>query len=440
MNNDDDVGAYDGDRPEGDDAGVGDDDIVVDAVDLDQVRDSVVADRTMNSYIGDILGFLSWCRVNDMADWLTDLCKLELDSFVRRENESLHVHRARVRLAMKNLLRNAHSDPLCHLELITPDGYMRHIISLRHRRNGGYLTKSAYGNKRAALFHLFRMHNKVGYSTEFRVELSNLYRGFFRTLTLKRQQPEENGPAEAEPDGEARHGSREGKEPMSTDLYKAIAGWLLDFGTIDGVFAHCFLTLTWSLSCRTNNTASILMSDISWATCFDAFEVFFAHSKTDQVGDDAKYPRHIFANPHLPLICPVLSLSMYLSCCFNTPILPTTQLFPGNRQETRFASILSRLLAAHQDDLRRLGYNVKDVGTHSIRKGAASYLSSLPSGPNPTSICIRGGWTMGRVRDIYMVHQFRRSVRRALLIVVAYFVNGVCMLTSFLHYSPGISR
>ena len=54
---------------------------------------------------------------------------------------------------------------------------------------------------------------------------------------------------------------------------------------------------------------------------------------------------------------------------------------------------------APNDDSQHLGYNVKHVGTYSsIRKGAASYLSSLPSGPNPTPICIHGGWMMGQVQ------------------------------------------
>ncbi|KAL7579696.1 hypothetical protein ACA910_021842 [Epithemia clementina (nom. ined.)] len=30
------------------------------------------------------------------------------------------------------------------------------------------------------------------------------------------------------------------------------------------------------------------------------------------------------------------------------------------------------------------------------------FISSLPGGPLPTAVCIRGGWTMGHVKDVYM--------------------------------------
>ena len=85
------------------------------------------------------------------------------------------------------------------------------------------------------------------------------------------------------------HGS-EGKAAMSVALYKAICGWLLDYGTTDGLFAHCYLTLTWNLACQSNNTLLIKFKDVVWSTCFDSFQVYFQHSKMDQLGDEAKYP------------------------------------------------------------------------------------------------------------------------------------------------------
>ena len=49
-----------------------------------------------------------------------------------------------------------------------------------------------------------------------------------------------------------------------------------------------------------------------------------------------------------------------------------------------------------------LGFEVTDIGTHSIRKGAISYLASLPGGPPIAAVCLWAGWTMGNIRDIYM--------------------------------------
>jgi hypothetical protein len=46
-----------------------------------------------------------------------------------------------------------------------------------------------------------------------------------------------------------------------------------------------------------------------------------------------------------------------------------------------------------------LGYHVKDIGTHSIRKGSASLVASLSGDPSAAAICIQAGWTMGKVCD-----------------------------------------
>ena len=52
--------------------------------------------------------------------------------------------------------------------------------------------------------------------------------------------------------------------------------------------------------------------------------------------------------------------------------------------------------------MSELGVNPQMIGMHSIRKGAVTYMSSLPGGPSISSACIRAGWTMGSVKDVYM--------------------------------------
>ena len=302
-----------------------------------------------------------------------------------------------MKLQVKALLREAESAPLVHLDAITAERFMQYVMSLQHTRNGGYLSKSAYGNKRSALFHLFRAHNKVGFPESFRLRLGNLYRGFFREL----QQYRGGGTAQSN-QARQRGAHKEGKDAMSVGLYRALCEWFLQYGTVDGVFAYCFIVLTWNLACHSNNTAIILFNQISWASSFDCFEVFFGHMKTDQTGEDAKYPRHIYANSHDPLVCPVFALAVYFSCCFDTPQEPDGQLFPGSDQHQRFSKMLARCIVDHQEEVLALGFSPKDLGTHSIRKGAISYLASLVGGPPAASICIRAGWTMGKVRDIYM--------------------------------------
>lgn len=167
---------------------------------------------------------------------------------------------------------------------------------------------------------------------------------------------------------------------MSVALLKNLCKWfLLCKETNDGVFAHCFLLLTWNLGCRVNNTCIIKLQDITWSHCFDCFQILFAHSKTDPTGDNSQYPRHIFSNPVEPIVCPVLSIAMYFSTCFSgISCNRSDYLFPGKQQEHRFGRILNRVLAANEEVVKSLGYDISQIGSHSIRKGAASYLTSMP--------------------------------------------------------------
>ena len=366
----------------------------------------MVASKTYLNYVTDIMQFLSWSVINK-PEWVTDYGKARLQYiFVERANERARARSKRIRLQMKVLLRQCEGSPIMEVDLIRPREYMDFVLSLRHNRHGGYLSKSAYGSKRSALYHLFRLHNQRGYTEEFKSKLGNLFRGFNRQLQVRRAPrataaPRDDEGAEDQPPGPERAWHSEGKEPMSVELFELLAKGFLDWGTIDGVFSFAFLVLSWHLACRSSNTANIRFSEINWSTSFDSFEVYFAHSKTDQTGADAKHSRHLFANPNNPLFCPVFALSCFFSVCntqqgFNDP------LFPGNDQHERFASSLQRLLQEKEVELNRLGYQLHDIGTHSIRKGAVSYLASLVGGPPAAAVCIRSGHSMGQVRDVYM--------------------------------------
>jgi hypothetical protein len=45
-----------------------------------------------------------------------------------------------------------------------------------------------------------------------------------------------------------------------------------------------------------------------------------------------------------------------------------------------------------------------ELGAHSLRKSSTTYVSGQPSVLSSTSICIRGGWSIGGVKDVYMTH------------------------------------
>jgi hypothetical protein len=366
----------------------------MEGVTIESIRDAVVSANTFKSYLGDLIALLQWIYENK-RNWLTDHGKDQLcicSSLL--PNETVAGQKQRVRETVTTILRNAFNEPILILDAVVPADYMSFILTLR-KSDGSYLSSSSYGNKRSALYHLFRLHNRVGFTKNFTNELTNLFKGFNREIAQKR-----GGAVEGGEGGNVNH--REGKEPMSVDLYKCLCGWFLKYGTIDGIFAHCFLVLTWNLSCRAVNTAKIMFPYIKWSQSFDSFCIHFSHTKTDQLGEEAKYARHLYANPITPIVCPVLALSMYLTCCFNSGQSSEGLLFPGQKQESRFSVMLQKVLEKNWPEVNTLGFHEGDIGTHSIRKGAVSYLASLPGGPPAASTCIRAGWTMGKVKDVYM--------------------------------------
>lgn len=374
------------------------------AITVDTVRDNIVSNSTSRSYIADILLFCFWCRMF-AVDCLTDFAVAMLDDFsFEYPGRDAKFVVSKTKERFKSFLRNACNVPLIDFEYLKPPVYMSFVITLR-KRDGNYLSKSSYGQKRSSLGHLFRCHNNVGFEEKYKNELAHLFNGFFRQLAatpgINRTVLNDDGNEEVVI---LRNWNvEEGKEPMSVELYLALCGWLLSMGTHRGIFAHLYLVLTWNLACRSNNTMNIKLGDIIWSTSFDSFHILFRHSKTDPMGDDSMYPRHIFANPKNPVCCPVLALCFYFTCCFSTTGLNSNcYLFPGESQERRFSDIMMKCLKEHEHEVNHTyGFEVGKLGPHSIRKGASSFLVSLPGGPPAAASSLRGGWSMGGVKDRY---------------------------------------
>ena len=160
-----------------------------DGITIEHVRDGVVSNSTLKKYVNEILNFLNWC-LQHQHDWLTDFGSRWLQQIQQqRPGERHRPYRIRVKLQFKTLGQFATEDPLIHLDAITPEGYMAYIMHCRHSSHHGYLSKSAYGDKRATFFHLFRLHNRLGFPDEFARELANLFRGFFhRPMARQHQQ------------------------------------------------------------------------------------------------------------------------------------------------------------------------------------------------------------------------------------------------------------
>ncbi|KAG7365194.1 hypothetical protein IV203_038397 [Nitzschia inconspicua] len=135
---------------------------------------------------------------------------------------------------------------------------------------------------------------------------------------------------------------------------------------------------------------SICWSHLEWRN--DALGIYFAHMQNDQLEERPRDPRHIYANPILPEVCPILSLGIYM---LTTPISPSiTQLFPGGNQYDRFRKVLIRLLGTGEGsaELQTRGMTTDDIGTHSCRMGATTYVSSgSTAAPSSTAVHSRAG-------------------------------------------------
>ena len=260
--------------------------------------------------------------------------------------------------------------------------------SSRRKTDGKRFRMVTYQNARSAIKLLASdLGQKLHESMED--ELSVLFQGLKRDLAETRSRNNEV--------------LRIGKEALPFDLYVYLNEELLKEGSTDFVFAKCYLCLSWNLMCRSTNAAEISQNHLSWHN--DAMKVFFGKQKNDQSGDKSDFGRHVYANPLQPAICPILSLGLYwASFEFEET---EKKIFPGNPNE-RFRKVLNKLLSQEEvaSELERRGVEAKDFGSHSTRKGSATYASSgSTSCPSNTAVHLRAGWSMPGVDGTYKKFQ-----------------------------------
>ena len=210
-----------------------------------------------------------------------------LNKQFKQANNSLYKQRTEF---IKNWIANAPDNPPANFNMITPHLFVKWLVSLR-KPSGEKPGSSTYGGHRAGLFNLFKMY-KVRHDPQFTDDMETHFRGLKRT-TAKRI---------ANGDGDIKIG----KDPMDFGLYKYLGDIHLSNSSKKSIFSHLFLVLCWNLMCRAGNCASVCHSHMEWKD--DSLCVYFAHMKNDQNGERPRDPRHIYANPLCPEICPILSL------------------------------------------------------------------------------------------------------------------------------------
>ncbi len=102
----------------------------------------------------------------------------------------------------------------------------------------------------------------------------------------------------------------------------------------------------------------------------------------------------MYGNPLNPSTCWITTLAVYFAC---QPTQPAGPIFPGSNQKARYGQILRQMIAEKE---------VNMFGTHSVRKGVATFAcSGTTGGPSIASVCLRVGWSLGGVQDRYIRYE-----------------------------------
>ncbi|OQR83796.1 hypothetical protein ACHHYP_14294 [Achlya hypogyna] len=192
---------------------------------------------------------------------------------------------------------------------------------------------------------------------------------------------------------------QEGKQPLTKQGYFYLAQRSTQATTDPQLhtMVHCFLTTCWNLMARAVSCATILFDHVTWLD--DALVVSFGKLKNDQEGKTCT-PKHIYANPTNPFVCPVLSLAILVFSFGNRE--GSSRLLFGPNAQNRFSTWLHTLVKNDPDAVREMGIEKGDIGTHSFRKGVATFVSSMPGGPQAVQVWLRAGWSLGSVQSRYI--------------------------------------
>ena len=171
------------------------------------------------------------------------------------------------------------------------------------------------------------------------------------------------------------------------------------------VFGWSFETLSWNIIGRCSNVHALMLQHFDWRE--DALLVTVPKHKGDQTGESLSQVKHVYANPLRPEICPVLALAVLIICRHRLCAAASNanqRLYTEDSMQ-RFGQILTNLLNDYSlipEDVNLGAGRRSDLGTHSNRKGAATYLCSLSVCLSAVNIFLRAGWSVGAVQDRYI--------------------------------------
>jgi hypothetical protein len=193
-------------------------------------------------------------------------------------------------------------------------------------------------------------------------------------------------------------------DPISFTLYRFILQWAMESGN---VLVWVWTILQWNLMARSISIDPLGLHNFSISE--DHFVVRHDSTKSDKEGEKL-HNKGVYCNPLDPLLCPGLSLGVWL-CLEEKAFEDNSErmfLRRGGKLGTashRYCDQLLALLKKHRSVVQTF---VQNVSAHGIRKGSATHVASATTCPPPiASIANRGDWSLGKVLDVYW--QFAES-------------------------------
>lgn len=265
-----------------------------------------------------------------------------------------------------------------------------HIKNYVHQKRGLHgqeLSPASAEQARSGIMFLFNMYKVARPSWDS--QLIDYFKGIRR---ISAQKASANGTP-----------ASNGKRPLDFEFYQILEEAIVTQPKKSYILAHAMGILSWNLMSRGSESASISLNHMEWLG--DALIVYYPVSKTDQLGARASEFRSVYANPDKPMICPILALAMYWLLY---PFDPNDHfLFPKGLSsfkiyQDKSQKIMDGRNATVSKLLRDRGLSSSDFGSHSKRKGCATYVcNGTPNGASHAAISHRLGHSLGRVGDIY---------------------------------------
>ena len=187
-------------------------------------------------------------------------------------------------------------------------------------------------------------------------------------------------------------------DPISFSLFRLILTWAIERGNI---FVWVWTILQWNLMARSISIDPLALHNISISE--DHFVIRHDSTKSDKEGEKI-HNKAVYCNPLDPILCPGVSLGIWLSLNQNTFRDNSERIFirHGARVGSAAHRYCEQLLIIMKASWDIAQMYITTMSAHGIRKGSATHVSCATTAPPPiASIANRGDWSMGKVLDVY---------------------------------------